>query len=356
MSHRLREPRIGLVLCAGGVLGGAWLAGALAALSRETGWDPGDADYIVGTSAGSLFAALLAARVPARRLLPASSDALTPGMSDDWLLMDLAMESAYELPVRFEFPRPGSLGLSLSGLRRDTNWPLLRALSGLIPRGRVSTEPIARTVRKAVRSGWARHPNCWITACDYATGQQVVFGREGAPEADLADAVAASCAIPGYFEPVPIGDRSYVDGGVHSMSNASLLAAEGLDLAVVLSPLSTRTPPKTWNPLERFEGAVRRAAARQLDAEVIRLLDAGTHVVVIEPTGDDLTAMGHNVMNARRCQRVVEVSLRTTTGQLRSPGVQGLLGLLPGDRQRTRRARQLAELLRNAGFAAAAAV
>src|SRR5205823_2761665 len=106
MSHRLREPRIGLVLCAGGVLGGAWLAGALAALSRETGWDPGDADYIVGTSAGSLFAALLAARVPPRRLLPASSDALTPGMSDDWLLMDLAMESAYELPVQFAFPRP----------------------------------------------------------------------------------------------------------------------------------------------------------------------------------------------------------------------------------------------------------
>jgi NTE family protein len=277
-------------------------------------------------------------------------------MSNDWLLMDLAMESAYELPVRFALPRPGSLGLSLSGLRRDTNWPLLRALSDLIPRGRVSTEPIVRTVRKAVPSGWPPHPNCWLAACDYASGEQVVFGRSGAPTADMAEAVAASCAIPGYFEPVEIGDRLYVDGGVHSMSNASLLRDQRLDLVVVLSPLSTRTSPRGWNPLERFEGAVRRAAARQLDAEVIQLLDAGTHVVVLEPTADDLAAIGHNVMNARRCLRVVEVALRTTTRQLRSPGVQGLLGLLPGDRQRTRRARQLVELLRNAGFAAAAAV
>jgi NTE family protein len=355
-AERLNAPRIGLVLCAGGVLGGAWLAGALAALSRETGWDPGEADYIVGTSAGSLFAALLAAKVPPKRLLPIGADAVAKGPADDWLLMDLAMESAYDLPFRLALPRPGSLGLSLSGLRRDANWPVLRALSGLIPRGRVSTDPILRTVRKVIRSGWPRHPNCWIAACDYATGEQVIFGREGAPKVDLAQAVAASCAIPGYFEPVQIRDRCYVDGGVHSMSNASLLAGEDLDLVIILSPLSTRSPAKGWNPLERFEGAVRRMAAHQLDAEVIRLLDAGTHVVVLEPTADDLIAIGHNVMNARRCLRVVEVALRTTTRQLRAPGVQGLLGLLPGDRQRTRRARQLAELLRNAGFAAAAAV
>ena len=356
MGEKLGAPRIGLVLCAGGVLGGAWLTGALAALSRETGWDPADADYIVGTSAGSLFAALLAARVPPKRLLPVGADALGKAPSEDWLLMDLAMESAYELPFQLAFPRPGSLGLSLSGLRKDANWPLLRALSGLVPRGRVSTEPIARTVRKVVKSGWTDHPHCWITACDYSTGQQVIFGRSGAPRADLAEAVAASCAIPGYFEPVRIGERSYIDGGVHSMSNASLLAHEGLDLVVVLSPISARAPSKGWNPVERFDSAIRRMAARQLDAEVVRLLDAGTHVVVLEPTVDDLVAIGHNVMNARRCIRVVEVALRTTMRQLRAPGVQGLLGLLPGDHKRTRRARQLAELLRNSGFAAAAAV
>ena len=56
--------RVGLVLGAGGVLGGAWLTGGLDALARETGWDPGSADHIVGTSAGSMVGSLCAAGVP----------------------------------------------------------------------------------------------------------------------------------------------------------------------------------------------------------------------------------------------------------------------------------------------------
>ena len=57
--------KVGLVLGAGGVLGGAWLTGALHAITRETGWDPGSADRIVGTSAGSVIGAFTAAGVPA---------------------------------------------------------------------------------------------------------------------------------------------------------------------------------------------------------------------------------------------------------------------------------------------------
>src|SRR5690349_11102781 len=56
--------RVGLVLGAGGVLGGAWLTGALHALATETGWDPAEAERIIGTSAGSMMGALLASGVP----------------------------------------------------------------------------------------------------------------------------------------------------------------------------------------------------------------------------------------------------------------------------------------------------
>jgi hypothetical protein len=58
------RPRVGLVLGAGGILGGAWLVGALHAIASESGWDPGSADYIVGTSAGSMIGALMACGVP----------------------------------------------------------------------------------------------------------------------------------------------------------------------------------------------------------------------------------------------------------------------------------------------------
>ncbi|WP_396229837.1 patatin-like phospholipase family protein, partial [Frankia sp. CpI1-P] len=56
---RRRAPRRGLVLGAGGVLGSAWMIGAMRAVETETGRDLGSSDLVVGTSAGSVVAALL---------------------------------------------------------------------------------------------------------------------------------------------------------------------------------------------------------------------------------------------------------------------------------------------------------
>src|SRR6476620_8058148 len=56
--------RVGLVLGAGGVVGASWLIGALEALQDETGWDPTQAEVIVGTSAGSVVGALAASGMP----------------------------------------------------------------------------------------------------------------------------------------------------------------------------------------------------------------------------------------------------------------------------------------------------
>src|SRR4051795_11640778 len=53
--------RVGLVLGAGGVVGASWLIGALEALHDETGWDPTEAEAIVGRSAGAVVGALTAA-------------------------------------------------------------------------------------------------------------------------------------------------------------------------------------------------------------------------------------------------------------------------------------------------------
>src|SRR5256885_16147890 len=58
------HPKVGLVLGAGGVMGGAWLTGGLEALATETGWDPAGADRVVGTSAGAMMGALLGSGVP----------------------------------------------------------------------------------------------------------------------------------------------------------------------------------------------------------------------------------------------------------------------------------------------------
>lgn len=343
------RPRIGLVLGAGGVLGGAWTAGALAALTAETGWDPASAEYVVGTSAGSVFAALTASRVRPEQLLPAGRRALREmDHLNDWLLGELAAQDAYH-PHSLPRPLPGSLRLALAGFRDRSG---LKSLCGLAPQGLVSTDPIQRTIRRATLpvlgpDGWVEHPNCWIVACDYSTGERVVFGRQDSPRAEISEAVAASCAIPAYFRPVRIGGRLYVDGGIHSMSNADLLLDRALDLVVVLNPLSAREGGGGWGPLHRVQAGLRRLAAWQLEREVAALLDAGTHVVVIEPTAEDLAVMGDNVMDASRSLDVAETAIASVEKAVRRPDVAELLSLLPRRRGMAARVRAVASLLRH---------
>ncbi|MFL6110450.1 MAG: patatin-like phospholipase family protein, partial [Catenulispora sp.] len=60
--------RRGLVLGGGGMLGAAWLTGALTVLSEAVGWDPREAEMLVGTSAGAVLAALIGAGASPRDL------------------------------------------------------------------------------------------------------------------------------------------------------------------------------------------------------------------------------------------------------------------------------------------------
>src|SRR5262249_49713686 len=78
-------------------------------------------------------------------------------------------------------------------------------------------------------AGWARAGRSRIVAVDYDRGGRVFFGRPGAPRAPLADAVVASCSIPGWYEPAVIGGRRYVDGGVRSPTSLRSLARAGVD-------------------------------------------------------------------------------------------------------------------------------
>jgi NTE family protein len=309
---RGRRKGVGLALGAGGVLGGAWLAGSLAALAEATGWGPAAADLVLGTSAGSLFAALVAGGMAAHHLLP--SDRRGRPTADDWPLADLVAPQAYRAPRGWTAIGPGSIGLALRAAREGA---VVKTLCGLLPRGLVPTRTIESVVRRAVPGGWMRAPECWIVACDYATGRRVVFGDRDAPRPSLGQAVAASCAVPGIFAPVPFEGRLYVDGGLHSLSNLDLVPAGRVELVVALNPMSAARSRGGWTPLGRLTAAMRRWAARRAAAEVAQLRARGTEVLLLEPGEADLEAMGDDLMDAGRALRVAEVALATTAAALR---------------------------------------
>ena len=321
------------MLGAGGVIGGAWLCGALAALAEETGWDPGSADYLVGTSAGAMMAGLVGAGVPPWLMVAHSAGDSLDGMSDargrPVAEADRGAGAAFRLHRGLPRIGPGSPRLALNMLVAGRRYSPSARLVGWLPMGIVSTEPLKDTIRRAVPRGWATHPNLWIVACDYETGRRVVFGREDAPVTDLADAVAASCAIPGFYRPVAIHGRPYVDGGMHSTSNLDLLAGTSIDLAICLNPMSSLDRASVRWPHQLFAAAMRRDIGRRLGREAKLLRGEGVKVALIQPVAADLEVMGFNWMSRRRRHAVIERSQQTVAEQLRRPELRALLEGLP---------------------------
>jgi NTE family protein len=338
---------VGLVLGAGGVLGGAWLVGGLSALARETDWDPGTADQIVGTSAGSMIGALVAGGVPPWFMVAHSRGEVFDGLlgPDGRPAADADRSAGANFRLHRGLPAigPGSLRMAFTALSNPMRHTPLQMVAGWVPSGFFSTDPLKDTVARAVPGDWVEHPNYWAVACDYVSGRRTPFGRAGSPRAHIADAVAASCAIPGFYRPVRIGRRRYVDGGVCSVSNLDLVAGRGFDLVICLNPLTSRSEGEgrprggitgvatgaVNGALDLIPSITRRAARGRLEREERKVRRFGAEVVVIEPTADDHAVMGHNWMSAERRQDVIETAQETVGRQLRAPAIRKLLSGLP---------------------------
>jgi NTE family protein len=318
--------RVGLVLGAGGATGGAFHAGVLAALEAGIGWDPRKADVILGTSAGSIAGTMLRAGFSAADGAARLSGAPLSAEGEA-RLRSMGLPPGPPPPASPPGSRswfaPSAPAVLLAVARRPWDVRPMAVMAGLMPEGPVPTTVISDGVAAMLGERWPARP-LWIAAVRLDDARLVVFGQAGAPDATPAEAVAASCAIPGWFAPVRIGGARYVDGGAHSLTNVSRLARAGLDLVIVSAPMG-RAGRRGYN------GAFRQAARAQLimEAEVLRRKSVA--VVAFQPTVADQAVMGPNAMDASRRAAVVDQVRNSTLARLARPDLARRLDVLSRD-------------------------
>ncbi len=303
-------PRVGLVLGSGGLAGYAFGVAAVHELSRITGWDPRHADVMLGTSAGSSIAAALRGGVNPTQL----AEHLTSLDTDPSRMA--AMQAISAQPARLDGVKPSSWRLVEYELRRGRNARPMSVISGLLPRGGVSTSPVGRFAAGLHDEDWPER-ELWLVAIDLETGRRRVFGRnDEGQRPPVAAAVEASSAIPGYFKPVEWGATSYVDGGIRSPNNADLLRGADLDAIIVISPQSATQRPMR-SPIQTV---LRAGSTRRTRFEIEALRRNGTQLVIIEPPEWVRSIIGLNPMDATRMTQVYAASAAAVAEQLKSPG------------------------------------
>jgi NTE family protein len=261
-----------LVLGGGGITGIAWHLGVLCGLQRA-GVPLGDADTVIGTSAGSVVGTVVTAGVDLEAAVALQEREVTPAREP-----------------RTGEPRTGGNGewLTAMAVLADPSVPALEA------RVRVGAMALAAGLDEAAylaRIGSVLPVREWpdrdlrIVVVDTADGRdETLDASSGVP---LLQAVAASCAVPGLMPPVTVGDRRYMDGGVRLGAGADL--ATGAERLVVLAPLAV-------------------LGRDRIVAEIAAAGAAST--LLIEPDAEALAAFGQNVMDPAGRPAAVRAGLR----------------------------------------------
>ena len=194
----------------------------------------------MGTSAGSVTGAALRVGVPATDLAASLYGVPTSRRGG-------AILAASSPPTPGRCPRP-----SLRSLLRPWNLPspalIARvarrplafrpevAAMTLVPAGQVDISERARGLDEHIGDRWP--DGLRICAVRRTDGARVVFGRPGPRRPAWPPRCWPRVPSRATSDRSRIEGTEYVDGGVHSVTNADVLESEGLDVVVVVSSMS----------------------------------------------------------------------------------------------------------------------
>ena len=307
--------RVGLVLGGGGVTGAAYEIAALMALRMATNWDPNQAEVVVGTSSGAFVTSLV--RHDALTL-----DCLVLPSDDRDDVADRIRTHVYSKDASAsvsKWLRYGIVpGVRNPGLTMFLGSPARFSASGI-------GDWVTTHIGESASRSWPARPTA-VVAYDLRKGARAVFGTEAAPDVGIADAVAASSAVPLVFRPYEILGDLYVDGGVTSGTHADLVLGhpEPLDLVLVVAPMAAQVQRQRALFHEKmFDRVGLRALAAEI--ELIESTWPDADVVTLYPSPSVQNAMRPNPMDASRAVATFMRTLISMKRTLARPDIWGTL-------------------------------
>lgn len=283
-----------LVLGGGGPVGIAWETGLVAGLA-EGGVDARHADFILGTSAGSVVGSQLAAgRTPAEMLQgefayaekakEAQATAVAGGVKAPDLSFLMSIMS--RRPPGQEMPRELLIELGQKALAAET-----------------VSEEVFLAGFPLPEMPWPEKFAC--TTIDAETGEFLLWTKDTA--APLRLAVPSSCSVPTIFPPVTIDGRRYIDGGMRSGTNADMAKDHGKVVIVAVVP-----------PM--------MAAIMQpgLDREMGIIREHGGEALLVTPDAGSGAAFGTNLMDSSNREAIARAGF--AQGQAEAERVKAFWG------------------------------
>lgn len=277
-----------LVLGGGGPVGIAWESGLAAGLA-EGGVNIGEADMIVGTSAGSAVGAQLAmGRSPQQMFAAVAADAGATRPGPTRANVGEGGGPPNLLPLMEMMQKAARGDIDQEALRREIGAFALAAKT-------MEEEAFIASFGRMLASSesWpAKDYRC--TAVDALTGEFVVWSGESS--VPLSRAIASSCSVPGVYPPITIKGRRYIDGGMRSATNADI--ARGFDSVIVVAV----TAGGGDRPMAD-------SARLQVEGELDAIRAGGGRVSLVAPDAASMEAFGPNLMDFTKRAGAAEAGL-----------------------------------------------
>ncbi len=315
------QSKVALVLAGGGLTGAVYEIGALRAIDDLlVDRTVNDLDIYVGTSAGALVASCLA-----NGLSPETMLRVFDGSHPE--IRALERDHIFQINGHEFLRRTTGLPRVLLGawshylrhLNDMTIFDLVWSLTESIPSGMYDILALERYLHRVLgeldlcNSFRDLERDLYVVATDLDTGDRVVFGRNHLEDVPISLAAAASSALPLLYNPVRVGDRDCVDGGLRGNASLDVAIEQGANLVICINPLV----PYDNTSLDGIPflgpdgGHLSKKGAQFIASQMMRIMmHSGLHyhikqlrrqhpkvdIILIEPRPDDYKMFFYNIM------------------------------------------------------------